>query len=668
MTRTFNYIYKHLLTILCLLAVVSCTDELAVEQSGTENPLNQDKGIGELVLFSSGNSGNSSTRAVIPYMEKEGRFVCKMYYHAKATDQDSDPFDTETTPITSWLRVNDKEGNSVYWNKSFPDVNNDGKVNEYDLTEADRKDPNYLDYGFDPNAQFFYWRNRLDHVFLAYTDFNMLMSNKYNMGTDSKGNSVPVARSLFMYPDYDGEKKTKTGQIESWPLQDYKKLKIRSVEKDNPEYSEEAKTEWESEHTDDVPYPQPEKIYVLQTNGTEQISYPSRGLHFPLMSDSDYYDYYNDRTVEKETIEKTRELVLSIVDATNSLSEDEKTALKLDLQRTGYSEPESTSEGTFKYARWWVGIDPTVEGAFNDDGSVNLFKEDAIVYCERDKQKIEDVITTAPANVFDMRRSVEMTSMADQPDPLIALTKMKPTGATQEANRVRLYFKHQFSQIQVNLTKGENTPELSAENIVSVELLGVTEKGYVFTNINSDGTQIPPAYDPVVLSKYTEAQLKKNPHGTAFNMFKMDADAQPATSLQSFNAIAFGQLQAIRITWKEEPTNETYTEATAKEENDKHLVDNNGKKPGEEGYVAKYEDGYTPVAAGEEIPPVHHVATYKITVDERGQSLVNLKSGYRYVYDFELRRGTIAFIRAVIDGWQLSDELNYGTSGTIKNE
>lgn len=642
MTRTFNYIYKHLLTILCLLAVVSCTDELAVEQSGTENPLNQDKGIGELVLFSSGNSGNSSTRAVIPYMEQEGRFVCKMYYHAKATDTDASEFDTENTPIISWLRVNNKEGNSVYWNREFPDKTGDGLSDYRDLSDADRNDANYKDYGFDPNAQFFYWRNRLDHIFLAYTDFNLLMSNKYNMGTDSKGNSVPVARSLFMYPDYDGEKKTKTGQIESWVPQDYKKLRIRSVEKDN--------------------------ITVLQVNGTEQISYPSRGLHFPLTNGADYYDPYNHITIEKDKIEKTLDLVLSIVDATTALSEDEKSALKNDLQRTDYTNPEPTSEGTFKYARWWVGLDPTEDDAFNADGSVNLSKEKAIVYCEREKQKIEDVIATAPANVFDMRRTDDMHSMADQPDPLIALTKMKPTGATQEANRVRLYFKHQFSQIQVNLTKGENTPELSAENIVSVELLGVTEKGYVFTNINSDGTQIPPAYDPVVLSKYTEAQLKKNPHGTAFNMFKMDANAQPATSLQSFNAIAFGQLQAIRITWKEEPTKETYTDVTAKEENDKHLVENNGKKPGEDGYVPKYEDDYTPVAAGQEIPPVHHIATYKITVDERGQSLVNLKSGYRYVYDFELRRGTIAFIRAVIDGWQLSDELNYGTSGTIKNE
>lgn len=611
-----------------MLAMTACSDELVAPQTDNQNPLNQDKGIGQLVLFSSGSSGNTTTRAVIPYMEQEGRFVCKMYYHAKATDTDASAFDVETTPITSWLRVNNKEGNSVYWNREFPD-NTDDELSDYrDLTEADREDPNYKDYGFDPNAQFFYWRNRLDHIFLAYTDFNLLKSNQYKMGIDSKGNSVPVARSLFMYPEANGEKKTKTGQIESWLPQDYKQLKLKIVEKDNPDYNEADKTQWESEHPTEEPYPYPKKISVLQTNGTDPISYPSRGLHFPLMSDNDYHDPYNDITVKKEDIVKTKDLVLSIVDDTHSLSDDEKAALKVDLTRTDYTNPpESTSEGTFKYGRWWVGLEPNEADAFNADGSVNFLKDKAIIYCEREKQKIEDVIATAPANVFDMRRTAGMMSMADQPDPLIAWTKMKPTGATQEANRVRLYFEHQFSQIQVNLTKGENTPELSAKNIVSVELLGVTEKAYVFTNINPNGTQIPPSYDAVVMSKYSEEDQKKNPYGTSFNMFDMGNNKQQ-TALKSFNAIAFGQLQAIRITWKEEDYE---------------------------------EDGVTKEG-------IHHVATYKITVDERGQSLVNLKSGYRYVYDFELRRGTIAFIRATIDGWQLSDQLNYGTSGTIKDE
>lgn len=635
MTRTFNYIYKHLLTVLCLLAVVSCTDELAVDQSGTENPLNQDKGIGELVLFSSGNSGNSSTRAVIPYMEQHGRFVCKMYYHAKATDQDSDPFDTETTPITSWLRVNDNEGNSVYWNRTFPDVNGDGYVNELDLTDADREDPNYKDYGFDPNAQFFYWRNRLDHVFLAYTDFNLLKKNKWERSniTDKNGNTLPRSRALFMYPEYDGEKKTKTGTKTTWDIYNYKKMVFVWTPKPNPDFEADKKAEydeyfadpvaWEVNHpgqTPPEPYTVPDTIDVLEFKDFETTTiYPvtdEYAGHFPISG------YYGGTDIPTSTINDTRNKVIALIES-SSLTEVQKAALKEDLQRPNiYSEEENTAEGTFHNDRWWVAYK---SDAFVGDGTLDFDK--ILVYQRREIQKIEDVIATAPANVFDLTRNIGMNSMADQPDPLIALTRMKPLGATQEANRVRLYFKHQFSQIQVNLTKGENTPDIKVDNILSVELLGVTKKGYVFTNINPDGSQIPPTYDPVVKKDFTPEQLKENEHGTSFSMFDMK-DAKPQSSLKSFNAIAFGQLQAIRITWKEDD----YTE----------------------------EDGT-------KVDGVKHVATYAITVDDRGHSLKNLESGYRYVYDFELRRGTIAFIRAIIDGWQLDDELDHKTDGFIDN-
>lgn len=619
LTRTLLYIYKHLLTILCLLAVVSCTDDLAIDQSGTENPLNQDKGIGELVLFSSGNTGNSSTRAVIPYMEQEGRFVCKMYYHAKATDTDASPFDTVSTPITSWLRVNNNEGNSVYWK------------NDFDMSGVDTNHQDYKDYGFDSRAQYFYWRNRLDHVFLAYTDFNKLKTNIYGKNQGQ----------LFMYPESDGAKKTKTGTRKTYKNVGYKQLVFGIVPIPNPDYDadekrnrdeaiaqwEQDKAAWEEEHPGEScpeAYTVPETIDVF---GVKEVNpdanYPVySGSMFPLSTNADSY-----LDNSKETIVATRNKVLSYVDASTILTQAEKTVLKDDLDRLGESEEVNTAEGTFRYDRWWLYFNPDADNAFDNDGAVNLAAPGVYLGCAYQKQEIEDIIATAPANVFDLKRKPGMNSMADQPDPLIALTKMKPLGATQEANRVRLYFKHQFSQIQVNLTKGENTPDIKKENILSVELLGVTEKGYVFTNINPDGTQIPPTYDPVVKNKYTPEQLKENEHGTSFSMFVMDENAKPLSSLKSFNAIAFGQLQAIRITWKEDD------------------------------YV---EDGTT-------YEGVKHVASYAITVDDRGHSLKNLQSGYRYVYDFELRRGTIAFIRAIIDGWRLVDELNHGTDGFIDN-
>lgn len=574
-----------------VLFVGACTDELVVGEANS--PANDDKGIGQIVLFSSGNANTQTTRAdVCPYMEKEGRFVCKMYYHAKATDTDASPFDTVSTPITSWLRVNNNEGNSVYWQK------------DYDMDGVDEEHSDYKDYGFDSRAQYFYWRNRLNHVFLAYTDYNKLKTNTYN-----SPQGKPQQGSLFMYPERDGVKTTKTGELVSWPIAGFYTLNFTFVQVPNPDYSEDAKNEAiERGESYDVP----EKLDQLVCGApTYTTSYPGGGP----------YGTYLYRTTGVGPVART--VVEKAIYASPYMSDEDKTALKADLTRLTATTPEETVEGTFRNDCWMLAYDP--EKLDPVTNCPDLTDPSTSIYCSREKKKIEDIIAVAPANTFDLTRGTK-TSMAEQPDPLIALTKMKPTGATQEANRVRLHFKHQFSQIQVNLTNAENTAEITAERIKSVELLGVSEKGYVFTNINPDGTQIPPSYDPVIKSQYTEEQLKENEEGTSFNMFDMGT-AKPATSLKSFNAIAFGQLKAIRITWQEED-----------------YKDENGEV---------VEEG------------VKHVATYKITVDDRGNSLVNLKSGFRYMYDFELRRGTIAFIRATIDGWQLSDDLNYGTSGTI---
>lgn len=609
-----------------MLFAVACTDDDIV---GGENvPSADDHGIGQLVLFSSGNTANTTSRAnVVPYMERDGRFVCKMFYHAKATDTDASPFDTISTPITSWLRVNNDEGNSVYWR------------NDFDMAGVDTGHQDYRDYGFDSRAQYFYWRNRLDHIFLGYCDYNKLKTNTY--GTQQG--------RLFMYPEYDGAKKTKVGEREDWStIVGYYFLNLRKENVTNPAYDE--KTALEKGESYDVP----ETIEKLVCGKpTYSTTLPAGG---------GTYAYYIAFPSTSGVTENLMTMLTEAIDA-SAMSNDEKAALKSDISRKSSTDPEDTAEGKFKNHYWIIEFNP--EKADPVTHIPDLTDQATVIYCARLKQSIEDVISTAPANTFDLTRGT-MTNMAEQPDPLIALTKMKPTGATQEANRVRLYFKHQFSQIQVNLTKAENTAEINAGNIESVELLGVSEKGYVFTNINPDGTQIPPTYDAVVISKYTEDQLKQNPFGTAFNMFEMDDDDKPLTSIKSFNAIAFGQLQAIRITWKEEPTGENYTEETAAEENARHLVnDASGKQPGADGYTTTYAAGYTPVSAGQVVPPVKHVATYKITVDDRGNSLVNLRSGYRYMYDFELRRGTIAFIRAEIVDWLLDDELDYNTSGTI---
>ena len=57
---------------------------------------------------------------------------------------------------------------------------------------------------------------------------------------------------------------------------------------------------------------------------------------------------------------------------------------------------------------------------------------------------------------------------------------------------------------------------------------------------------------------------------------------------------------------------------------------------------------------------IEHKATYLITDDK----LRNLKSGYKYIWNIELRRGTLAIVRTEIVDWIVpSNELEYTTDG-----
>lgn len=150
------------------------------------------------------------------------------------------------------------------------------------------------------------------------------------------------------------------------------------------------------------------------------------------------------------------------------------------------------------------------------------------------------------SNEYDLRKG-ELTSIAGQPDPILALTE-----AIAEGNRVTLNFQHQFSLIQVNLKDAENSTPITAGDISNVELLGVSETGYVYTKLNSDGTIDPPTASEVNIDSYTDDQLSTNKWGTSFEMFDMGATTDPI--LKSYNAIAFGTLRAIRVTWNDDTT------------------------------------------------------------------------------------------------------------------
>jgi hypothetical protein len=176
--------------------------------------------------------------------------------------------------------------------------------------------------------------------------------------------------------------------------------------------------------------------------------------------------------------------------------------------------------------------------------------------------------------------------------------------------------------------------------------LGVSETAYVYDRLNANGTigaatgsgiaLTGGAADgvDVQLDKYSDEHLAKNRWGTSFEMFDMATgkdedddkkdDGYAIGFLKSFNAIAFGQLWALRIKWHE------------------------GTK---------------------ENPGIVHTSTFEVPAkNEEGINLRQLASGKKYVYDLELRRGTLAVIRTQIIDWAQKSNLVYSTNGTIVNE
>lgn len=198
------------------------------------------------------------------------------------------------------------------------------------------------------------------------------------------------------------------------------------------------------------------------------------------------------------------------------------------------------------------------------------------------------------ANTFDLTRG-EHTSMTQQPDPILALSVINPS-STASNDRVTLDFQHQFSQIQVNLKNENGTVDMS--KIDKVELLGVTTEGYIPTRINADGT-------------VGAASFKVVSSDTPFEMFSLVAAAEGYA--KSYNAIAFGSLVAIRVTWYE---------GTA------------------------------------EAKGVIHTPTLTLNAP------ITLASGKRYTYNLKLSRGSLNVISTSVVAWELS-EFNMGLANKI---
>ena len=559
--------------------------------------------VSSLSTRAASDEGSTTTPGTTYYMPDAYRFVCRMYYKAVTGSEKYDV--SGGTDITTWLKVSGNVGNSLYWRSSFLD-----NPAEYDT------------YGNDAEATCFFWQNRKEHAFLAWTDLNRATTIGYD----------PMQKGSLKFEPADVVYKKHTGlKQEQWVETGYE---VYAEGIDNLEF-----TSWE-------------QIRNYLETGTNYVDYIQGKLPEGIAADDFtgkkyYYDF--GWSCKYSTVMSTTEI---LPDGTHRKEGWIQYQMFYDkLPYTGAhaggdivvkNDPQTGraaflfNNATSKYvAEIQVSnLDPTNETLWqyyltDDYGNVR-YDETAPRYTFyykllEEKRANQELVQKLPANEFDLTRGTR-TSIAQQPDICQALIKQAPLGATQSANRVNLYFRHQFAQVQVNIKgSADLSVVIDRRHIQKVELLGVSEKAYVFTELNEDGNVEPTTYESVDISKYDDNHLKHNQYGTALSMFDMyDAGAgedrnwgYPTGYLKSYNAIAFGQLQAIRITWNEQP-------------------DGSG---------------------------IEHVSTYHVAND----NLRNLRSGHKYVWNIELRRGTLAIVRTEIVDWIVKDELNFTTNGTITN-
>ena len=228
---------------------------------------------------------------------------------------------------------------------------------------------------------------------------------------------------------------------------------------------------------------------------------------------------------------------------------------------------------------------------------------------------LEEGETTYKANSYNLDTN-GIDKWEQQPDIIQACAKAIPQGSDPETNRVKLFFKHCFSCVHVNVKKSTDgsVEDLTNVSIQKVELLGVSKEAYVFYEVDANGDYHAPYYVRVDLRDYTAEQLEQNPYGTAMPMYETTVTGD---YLKAYHALAFGQLSAIRVTW-----------------------------------VEKGES--TP-----EAEPVKHVVTRKI--DSEGKVL---KSATRYVFNLELRRGELAILEPKIQPWEI-DNSEYKLDGKL---
>lgn len=639
---------------------VACTDQLDVVGPGAEEGTAGEKG--EMVLFAAGTADNSvvtragdNSSARKYYMPNEYRFICRMYY--KASTGENAKYDVSgNTDVITCMKVRGDVGNSLYWSNSYPtlDYNNESLFDTY---------------GNDAEATCFYWQNRKEHAFLAWTDLNHATVIGYDPTQGSnKLKFLPADISYDFHTGTNAHQWVENGYElytggESVIFDSWKDLRSY-LEGDGSYGSLESQYDYQGK----------EYYYAYGWSCKYSEAYAEGNYVDPThrsygwIQYQMFYDklkYQGTKTIggdiELRRNSKNIPAYLYNKAANKYLAEIEVNFYKTDAEGNLSAEPYSVDMTTLDPTKITDGMQIKddedkdkivakcvfVYNLTDDYGNVKYdetMPRYTFYYRKLEMLKEQEVIKSIPANVFDLTRSASMQSINDQPDIAQALTIQAPLGATQASNRVNLYFKHQFSQIQVDVkASSDQSAQMNKTNIKKVELLGVTEHGYVFTEIDEDGKLENASYESVDVTNYTDSQLADNPYGTAFEMFDMatgkdeNGESIPADNvethdagyaigyLKSYNAIAYGQLQAIRVTWKEDDV----------------------------------------VVDGTTYSGIEHKATYKISDDD----LRNLKSGYKYIWKIELRRGTLAIVRTEIVDWIVpSNELEYNTNGTITNQ
>lgn len=557
---------------------------------------------GEKVLLAAGTTEASiTTRAdgKTYYMPADHRFVCKMYFKTNESGADYDTIRAHT----AWLKVdNGGAGNSLYWKKDYP-------------LKAQKEDP----YHNDEYAPTFYWQNRKEHAFLAWTDLNHAKSVTGN-DINFEENALTTYEYHTGLKEWQWVEKTFTVHNLVTPFTTLGNLRNAAMNASTSSLqsisTDEEQTKQKSFAASLGELPRREKWYSYFPSGRKEL--------ICAIDRPNGYTQENSYESIDDKHRKSKWYKMTVFD------------LSKKVEYTGeVTNTRVYDNGTYVMDRDGVRIayyDKDVQKYYVCDADGFVTGPEQYVFCYQvyETKENKEIIDEYPAMAFNISRANGMNSMIDQPDILQALTiDKKPTSAVMEQNRVNLYFKHQFAQVQVNLKNSvDNSVAIEANQIEKVELLGVSKTGYMFCDMKRDGTMNVPSgfatstFKEVVASEFTDEQLEDNPFGTSFVMFDRtlsEDDKNVSKIVKSYECITFGRLQAIRITWKETAT----------------------------------EGG------------VEHVSTYRVPEkNDQNQALRLLEQGKKYIWNMELRRGTLAVVRTEIIPWEENQE-EYSTDGFI---